>query len=91
MEGNGPTGGTQVPMETIVAGANPLATDMVAANLMGFAPEDVSTFIWAHKAGLRPRRLDEIEARGEPLERVRREFVRPILVPWNPADAPLLR
>ncbi|MBZ5583079.1 MAG: DUF362 domain-containing protein [Acidobacteriia bacterium] len=91
MEGNGPTDGTVVPMETIVAGTNPLATDLVAASLMGFAPDEVSTFTWAHKAGLRPRRLEEIETRGDPLERVRREFVRPVLSPWNPAYAPLLR
>ena len=91
MEGNGPTDGTQVPMETIVAGTNPLATDMVAASLMGFEPGEISTFTWAHKAGLRPHRLEEIETRGEPLDRVRREFVRPVLVPWNPADYPLLR
>ena len=91
MEGNGPTDGTLVPMETIVAGTNPLATDMVAASLMGFEPDEVSTFNWAHKVGLRPRRLEEIETRGEPLERVRRAFVRPILVPWNAAYAPLLR
>ena len=90
MEGNGPSAGTQVPMETIVAGTNPLATDMVAASLMGFEPNEVSTFAWAHKIGLRPRRLDEIETRGEPLERVRRAFVRPFLVPWDSASAPLL-
>jgi uncharacterized protein (DUF362 family) len=90
MEGNGPSGGTQVPMETIIAGTNPLATDMVAASLMGFEPAEISTFTWAHKAGLRPRRLDEIETLGEPLDRVRRAFVRPALVPWNPAFAPLL-
>jgi len=40
---------------------------------------------------LRPRRLEEIETRGEPLQHVRRQFARPFLVPWNPADAPLLR
>jgi len=91
MEGNGPTGGTQVPMETIVACTNPLATDMVAASLMGFEPHEVSTFRWAKKVGLRPRRLDEIETRGEPLDRVRRAFVRPALVAWNPAFAPLLQ
>jgi len=91
MEGNGPTDGTQVPMETIIAGTNPLAADMVAASLMGFEPEEISTFTWAQKAGLQPRRLEEIETRGEPLERVRRKFVRPVLVPWNPAYAPLLR
>jgi hypothetical protein len=64
---------------------------MVAASLMGFDPNEISTFTWAHKTGLLPRRLVEIETRGEPLERVRREFVRPVLVAWNPTDAPLLR
>ena len=54
MEGAGPLDGTPVPMETIVAGANALATDMVAANLMGFDPSEVPTFAWANKAGLRP-------------------------------------
>jgi len=91
MEGNGPTDGTLVPMETIIAGTNPLATDMVAASLMGFEPDEISTFRWAHKAGLRPLRLEEIETRGEPLDRVRRAFVRPVLVPWDPAAVPLLR
>ena len=91
MEGNGPTDGTLVPMETIIAGTNPLATDMVAASLMGFEPNEISTFVWANKAGLRPQRLDEIETRGEPLHRVRRQFARPFLVPWNPGDAPMLR
>jgi hypothetical protein len=41
--------------------------------------------------GQLPRRLDEIETRGEPLDHVRRQFVRPVLVPWNPAAIPLLR
>ena len=83
MQGNGPTDGTLVPMETIVAGANPLATDMVAANLMGFDPPEVPTFTWANKAGLRPERLDEIEIRGESVERVRRKFERPQILPWS--------
>src|SRR5208337_66191 len=61
MEGNGPSDGPLVPMETIVAGTNPLATDMVAAALMGLDDSDVPTFAWARKAGLRPERLDEIE------------------------------
>jgi uncharacterized protein (DUF362 family) len=91
MEGDGPTDGTQVPMETIIAGTNPLATDMVAASLMGFEPNEISTFTWAQKAGLRPHRLDEIETRGDPLDRVRRRFVRPVLVPWVPGAVPLLR
>jgi len=83
MEGNGPTSGTLVPMETIVAGANPLAADMVAASLMGFSPAEVPTFTWANKAGLRPGGLEEIEVRGDPLDSLRRKFVRPPIVPWS--------
>jgi uncharacterized protein (DUF362 family) len=85
MEGNGPTDGSLVPMDAIVAGTNPLATDMVAAHLMGFAPGEISTFMWALKAGLRPERLDEIEIRGDPVESVRRRFARPGIVPWEVA------
>jgi len=87
MEGNGPSDGPLVPMETIVAGANPLATDMVAASLMGFAPSEIPTFTWAMKAGMRPESLDDIEVRGEPLDKVRRKFARPFIVPWSVARA----
>jgi uncharacterized protein (DUF362 family) len=83
MEGNGPTEGPLVPMDTIVAGTNALATDMVAAHLMGFAPSEIPTFTWANKAGLRPQSLDEIEIRGEPAASVRRTFARPLVLPWN--------
>ena len=82
MEGNGPTDGTLVPMNTIVAGTNPVATDMVAAGLMGYAVEDVPTFAWANRAGLRPERLADIEVRGETIESLRRKFARPGIVPW---------
>jgi uncharacterized protein (DUF362 family) len=90
MEGNGPVGGPLLPMGTIVAGTNPLATDMVAASLMGFGVDEISTFRWAHKVGLTPSHLAAIEIRGEPLNRVRREFARPVIVPWNPSLAPPL-
>jgi uncharacterized protein (DUF362 family) len=83
MEGNGPSDGPLLPMEVIVAGTNPLATDMVAAQLMGFDPSEVPTFLWAQKAGLRPGRLDEIEIRGESVENVRRKFARPQISPWS--------
>jgi uncharacterized protein (DUF362 family) len=90
MEGNGPSEGTTLPMNVIIAGTNPLATDIVAASTMGFAPREIPTFTWANKAGLLPSRLDEIEIRGEPLAAVRRHFVRPVIVPWNPSYAPPL-
>jgi uncharacterized protein (DUF362 family) len=82
MEGNGPSDGTLLPMETIVAGANPLATDMVAAALMGFDVAEIPTFTWARKAGLRPERLDEIEIRGASVVSATRKFARAQIVPW---------
>jgi len=70
-------------LNVIVAGTNPLAADMVAASLMGFEPHEVPTFAWANKAGMRPASLGEIEIRGEPLQSVRRSFLKPQLVAWN--------
>jgi len=85
MEGNGPTDGPLVPMNTIVASVNPLAADMVAASLMGFGPSEIPTFRWANKAGLRPERMEEIEFRGDPFASVHRRFARPFVVPWSVA------
>ena len=82
MEGNGPADGPLVPMETIVAGTNPLATDMIAAHLMGFKESDIPTFAWANKAGLQPSSVEEIEVRGESLASTRREFKKPVVTPW---------
>ena len=72
-----------MPMGLIIAGANPLATDMVAAHCMGFAPEEIPTFTWARKAGLRPDRLSEIEIRGVSPDRVARKFARPTIYAWQ--------
>jgi uncharacterized protein (DUF362 family) len=68
MEGQGPSvgyGGKLLKMDVIVAGTNPLATDMVAAHMMGFEPAEVSTFSWAQKAGMTPNSLEEIEIRSD--------------------------
>ena len=83
MEGNGPSMGKVFKMDVIIAGTNPLATDMVAASVMGFEPIEVPTFAWANKAGMTPDSLDEIEVRGESLQQVRRPFQKPQLFQWN--------
>ena len=70
-------------MDVIVAGADPVATDMVASSLMGFQPAEVPTFAWANKAGLGPTALEGIEIRGEKLDAVRRKFAKPQIYPWN--------
>ncbi len=83
MEGDGPTEGTLVKMDLIIAGTNPLATDMVAANCMGFKPREIPTFTWANRAGLEPRRLDDIELRGERPRDVGKRFVKPNIYAWK--------
>ncbi len=83
MEGDGPTNGKLVEMNLIIAGTNPLATDMVSAALMGFAPWEVPTFGWAHRAGLGPDSLRHIEVRGAPAREVWQRFERPDVVPWQ--------
>jgi len=83
MEGDGPTGGSLVPMNLIIAGTNPLATDMVAADIMGFGVHEVPTFVWAYRAGLGPANVSDVEVRGERLENVRRPFVKPNVVNWE--------
>lgn len=86
MQGQGPStgmGGELVEMGLIIAGTNVLATDMVGAWIMGFRPEEIPTFEWAWRAGLRPSRLEEIEVRGRPLEAVKRPFKRPVVVPYR--------
>jgi uncharacterized protein (DUF362 family) len=83
MEGNGPCNGTLVQMNLIIAGTNPLATDMVAASVMGFEPDEIPTFVCANEIGLQPQSLDEIEVRGKSVQDVRRDFERPTMNPWD--------
>lgn len=83
MEGNGPSQGEPVQMDLIIAGTNPLATDMVAANIMGFAPGEIPTFQWANKADMAPRDISQIEVRGETIADVQRRFRRPQIVTWD--------
>jgi uncharacterized protein (DUF362 family) len=83
MEGDGPGDGPLVKMDLIVAGTNPLATDMVAADLMGFKPQNVPTFTLARKAGIEPESLDEIEVRGISPGEAQRKFAKPNLIAWK--------
>ncbi|MDK2980009.1 MAG: hypothetical protein PWQ55_356 [Chloroflexota bacterium] len=83
MEGNGPVNGDLVNMNVIIAGTNPLATDIVAASVMGYEPEEVPHFVQASKSGMQPFSLDDIEVRGETIDSVRRRFKRPVMNPWG--------
>ena len=83
MEGNGPSDGKLVKMNLIIAGTNPLATDIIAAKTMGFEIKEIPTFEWAVKTGMKPANIDEIEIRGESIEKVSRNFKKPDILPWN--------
>ncbi len=83
MEGNGPTGGNLIDMGLIIAGTNPLATDMVGATLMGFGIDEIPTFRLAHKIGMEPGNLDEIEIKGLTIQESRRNFAKPEIVKWS--------
>ena len=85
MQGDGPSvysGGKLIKTDLIIAGTNPLAADVVTANIMGFEPGEIPTFTWADKAGMRPTKLEEIEIRGEKLDNIRRKFIKPNVIPW---------
>lgn len=83
MEGNGPTEGNLVKMGVILAGTNPLATDLVAAEVMGFEKGEIPTFKFAQRAGMKPTSLEEIEVRGEKISNVKRVLTKPEVVPWE--------
>jgi uncharacterized protein (DUF362 family) len=83
MEGDGPTDGDLRKTDLIVAGTNPLATDMVAAKIMGFHKNEVAQFAMAFRVGMKPTSLEQIEIRGEQLETVQMAFKRPMMVPWS--------
>jgi uncharacterized protein (DUF362 family) len=83
MEGDGPSSGELVKANLIIAGTNPLATDMVAASIMGFEPAEVPTFVTAIESGMRPAHLEEIEIRGEAPGDVQMAFKKPGVVPWT--------
>jgi uncharacterized protein (DUF362 family) len=82
MEGNGPTAGTPVEMDLIIAGTSPLATDMVGASIMGFEIDEIPMFQLAHKMNMTPKTLSGIEIRGLSIEQTRRPFARPEIVEW---------
>jgi uncharacterized protein (DUF362 family) len=74
MEGPGPTGGTPVKMDLIIAGKDVVATDATAARIMGFEPAEIPHIRKAFEKGL--GNIDDIEILGSKLDDVRRVFER---------------
>ena len=72
MEGRGPTNGTPVKMDLIIAGKDVVATDATTARVMGFDPAEISHIRTAAQKGL--GNIDNIEIVGSKLEDVTRVF-----------------
>ncbi|MGZ4850892.1 MAG: DUF362 domain-containing protein [Candidatus Bathyarchaeia archaeon] len=72
MEGKGPSDGTPIKMNLIIAGKDVVATDATAARIMGFDPAEISHIRTAAQKGL--GNIDNIEIIGSQLEDVRQSF-----------------
>jgi uncharacterized protein (DUF362 family) len=83
MEGDGPASGTLVDMGLIIAGTSSLATDMVGASLMGFEINEIPAIALAHKSGMLPFSMDNIEIRGLSIDQTKQKFVRPNIYKWT--------
>ncbi len=74
MEGRGPTDGSPVKMDLIIAGKDPVATDATAARVMGIDPHEISHIRTAHQKSL--GNIDNIEIVGSQLDDVKKVFKR---------------
>jgi len=65
MEGDGPTSGTPVAANVVLAGVNPVAVDRVGLNVMEFSQEAVTYLNYAAQAGLGPPNTSNVVLLGE--------------------------
>jgi len=72
MEGKGPTDGSPVKMDLIIAGTDALATDATCARIMELDPHEISHIRTAAQKGL--GNIDEIEIVGSKIQDVKRPF-----------------
>jgi uncharacterized protein (DUF362 family) len=72
MEGRGPTDGSPVKMDLIIAGKDPVATDATCARVMGLDPHEISHIRTANQKGI--GNIDEIYVVGSSIEDVKRPF-----------------
>jgi uncharacterized protein (DUF362 family)/NAD-dependent dihydropyrimidine dehydrogenase PreA subunit len=64
MEGDGPNAGSPRRIGLLMAGRNPLALDVVASEIIGLPRENNPVVIEAHRRGLTPTRIDEVDVVG---------------------------
>lgn len=77
-EGVGPVFGRPVEMNLILAGKDLVAVDSTSAQLIGYEPVETLLTVNAAARGLGVMDPDQIDVVGEPLDGVKRRFLRPI-------------
>ncbi len=66
--------GDEVRTNLILAGRDPVATDLVAARLMGFNPDDMEFADLAFQRGMGPGRYEKVKVKGGKVEDLSRSF-----------------
>ncbi len=77
-EGLGPIFGRPVEMNLIIAGKDLVAVDSICGQIMGYEPGEVLITKFAAERGLGVMDREMIELPGEPLESVKRRFMRSV-------------
>lgn len=77
-EGIGPVFGKPVEMDLVLAGKDLVAVDSTCARLIGYDPGETLLTVNAAARGLGIMDPDRIEVVGEPLDRVKRRFLRAV-------------
>jgi uncharacterized protein (DUF362 family) len=72
MEGRGPSNGTPVKMNLIIAGKDVVATDATGCRIMGIDPHKIKHIMKAKEKGF--GNIDNISVVGEKVESVTRQF-----------------
>ena len=76
LEGPGPTSGTPVKMDLIIAGKDPVATDATGCRVMGINPEEIYHIKRAYEKGFGEIDEARIKIVGNKLKEVTRKFRR---------------
>ncbi|AZR72910.1 hypothetical protein BBF96_05600 [Anoxybacter fermentans] len=72
MEGEGPSGGKPIELNTLLVSPNPFALDVVMAELVKIKPEKIPTIKMAKKRGL-GYELKDVQLLGDPIGRLKPE------------------
>jgi len=74
MDGDGPIDGRPVAWKVAVASRDPVAADVLTANLMGFPITDIGYLWYSAKKGLGTGDLDQMQIVGEEMQDCHRKF-----------------